>query len=80
MHAHTFATQERTLAPSQILRGVAGSCATAKGAKAPSFTRRGSLCPASWGGEDKRYPRPGMDRSGPDSTVDFGSLVEGGPV
>jgi hypothetical protein len=80
MHAHTFATQERTLAPSQILRGVAGSCATVKGTKAPSFTQRESLCPAPWRGEDKRYSRPGMDRSDLDSKVDFGSLVEGGPV
>lgn len=79
MHAHTFATQERTPAPSQNLRGVAGSCAPVAGFAAPSFVLRGSLCPASRR-SDMWYPWPGMAISGSDSEVDFGRLVGGGPV
>lgn len=79
MHAHSFATPERTLAPSQMLRGVAGACAVAAGNEAPSFTLPDSARPAprrldSW------YPCPGMGISGLDWDVDFGNLVGGGPV
>ncbi|HST57905.1 MAG TPA: hypothetical protein VLK84_04385 [Longimicrobium sp.] len=79
MHAHSFATQERTLAPSQILRGVAVSCAPVAGTKASSITRSSSVRPAkrrldSW------YPCPGMGFSGLDKDVDWGNLVGGGPV
>jgi hypothetical protein len=79
MHAHTFATQERTMPPSQNLRGVAGSCAAVKGFTAPSFTLSGSLCPAPKR-SDARYPWPSAPKGGLDRKVDFGSLVEGGPV
>ena len=79
MHAHVFPTQERTLAPSQNLRGVAGTCAPVAGFAAPSFALRGSLCPAPRR-SDTWYPWPGMAIVGSDSKVDFGSLVGGGPV
>jgi hypothetical protein len=79
MHAHTFATQERTPAPSQILRGVAGSCAPVAGRKASSLTRSSTVRPAprrldSW------VPCPGMGFGSLDKEVDFGNLVGGGPV
>jgi hypothetical protein len=79
MHAHTFATQKRTMAPSQTLRGVAGSCAAVKGSKAPSSKRGGGSCPAT-PRSDARYPWPSAPVGGLDREVDFGSLVEGGPV
>lgn len=77
MHAHFF--PKRTLAPSQILRGVAGSCVAVAGRKSSSLTRSSSVRPAprrldSW------VPCPGMGISGLDKEVDFGNLVGGGPV
>lgn len=74
MQHHTFATQERTTAPSQSLRGMAGPCATAKGISAKPSTRglRARL--------DSRYPLARAAFGGQDWSVDFGSLVEGGPV
>jgi hypothetical protein len=77
MHAHTFATQTRTLAPSQILRGVAGPRAVATGLATPSFVISSCICPVSRR-SDSRYPWPGAAMA--DLEVDFGSLVEGGPV
>jgi hypothetical protein len=79
MHAHSFATQKRTPAPSQILRGVAGSCAPVAGVETSSIKRSSSVRPAprrldSW------YPWPGMGFSGLDKDVDWGNLVGGGPV
>jgi hypothetical protein len=79
MHAHSFVTQERTQAPSQSMRGVAGSCAPVEGVTA-SCTLRGRSCPAPRRGVDARYPWPGEAIGGLDGDVDFGRLVEGGPV
>jgi hypothetical protein len=80
MHAHTFSTQKRTPAPSQILRGEAGSCAAVERNTAKSLVLCGSLCPAPRRSEDARYPWPGAAARGLDSIVDWGNLVEGGPV
>lgn len=79
MHAHPFATQERTLAPSQMLRGVAGLRAPGASIETSSFARGSAVRPAprrldSW------FPCPGMDADRVDSEVDFGNLVGGGPV
>lgn len=67
------------MASSQNLRGVAGLYAVAKGSEESSFLLRGSI-PAVTRRSDTRYPWPGTPAGGPDSEVDFGSLVEGGPV
>ncbi|HEX6910992.1 MAG TPA: hypothetical protein VF142_11375 [Longimicrobium sp.] len=78
MHAHLFAIQERMQAPSQILRGVAGSCAPMADVAAVFAGLRGS-CPA---------PRQDacVGASSPSTTAwkrgwddDFGSSA-GGPV
>lgn len=79
MHAHFLATPERTLAPSQMLRGVAGACVAVAGTPAPSITRSRSLRSASRR-LDSWYPCPGTGADGVDSEVDFGNLVGGGPV
>lgn len=79
MHAHSYATPERTQAPAQMLRGVAGACAPLAGGvgrsrELPGFSGRvwgsidfvgGTTAPRKWSG--------GLDR-------DFGSSVGGGPV
>ena len=75
MHAHTFATQERTPAPSQNLRGVAGSSAPVAGFAAPSFVLRGSLCPAP-----RRSGAPALDWRIGSGSKGFGNLAGGGPV
>ncbi len=85
MHAHPFATQERTLAPSQMLRGVAGSCAAVPGVQAKPGVKAKSITRSSSVGPDSRrldtwYPCPGMGSGRLDKEVDFGNLVGGGPV
>lgn len=80
MHAHTFATPERMQAPSQMLRGVAGTCAPVAGVAAEPFVLGGSICPAPRQARvDVAHPSmatawfSGSDR-------DFGSSAGGGPV
>lgn len=81
MHAHTFATQERTLAPSQMLRGVATTYALVEGTSAPSFALC-SPCPAPRrGGRKDIVDSYFSARSGGLKwSKDFGDLVGGGPV
>ena len=79
MHAHPFATQERTPAPSQDLRGVAGACVRVEGIAAPAFALRGRRFPAPpRGGRVDTWP--GAAGSGWDSYVDFEKFGGGVPV
>lgn len=79
MHAHTFVTPERTPAPSQNLRGVAGACVRVEGIAAPAFALRGTRFPAPrLGGRVDAWRRAAG--SGSDSYVDFENLGGGVPV
>jgi hypothetical protein len=73
MHAHAFATQERTQAPPQMLRGVAGGCAplAARGLRDSSFGEVGRV-------EKTAYPSTASWIGGSDR--DFGSSAGGGLV
>ncbi|HEX6042161.1 hypothetical protein [Longimicrobium sp.] len=79
MHVHANATPERTQAPAQMLRGVAGSCAPLAGSVAPSRVLRrrshrglGSTTRVNESGSSRKWIR-GLDR-------DFGNSVGGKPV
>ena len=79
MHAQPFATQERTPAPSQNLRGVAGACVRVEGIAAPAFELGGRRIPAPRrGGRVDAWP--GAAGSGSDSYVDFEIFGGGVPV
>lgn len=73
MQAHAFATQERTHAPPQMLRGVAGCCVpvAARGLRDTSLGKAGRV-------EKTAYPSTASWIGGTDG--DFGSSAGGGPV
>lgn len=75
MHAHSFATQERTQASPQMLRGVAGSCVPVPGVPAATPVLGGGI---RGGRAEAANPSAKTWFSGSDG--DFGSSVGEGPV